>query len=229
MDRGSCRMPRLVGMILLVILIIVFMLKITMPETSEAEDATHATVSYVRRIPINYRHDNSVMSIAESKVSTSSCVEPVSTVSVVSQKEPESSSTVTSYHTITDTNVTLTDQELHDLAAVVYLECGSCSYECQLAVVSTIINRVVVDHLDLMSMIHDADQYSPAPRISYTTPSESCIQAVQDVIENGTTLPRYVKYFRAYYYHSWGDQQPYMNIDGVYFSYSAAQREKLGD
>lgn len=123
---------------------------------------------------------------------------------------------------IPDTTTSLTTDELYLLATLVTLEGGVESYECKKAIASTVINRMVINNSALHNVIYAPNQYSVTNQLSYTTPTQEAINAVNDVIENGVTIPRYVTYFRARYYHTWGDQVPYTNIGNTYFSYSAA-------
>ncbi len=110
----------------------------------------------------------------------------------------------------------LTDQEMRDMAALVYLEAGAQSYKCQQAIASVIVNLMVKNHASVNSTIFNTRTFSPARSISRTNPSQSCINAVRDVLENGCTLPSNVTAFRNRHYHNFGT--PYCVIDGVYFS-----------
>lgn len=116
--------------------------------------------------------------------------------------------------------VQLSDAEIRDMAALVYLESGSCSFECQQAIASVILNRMTVRGQSLYEVMYAKGQFTPASKVLYTEPSELSIQAVEDVLLNGPTIDTYVEFFRASYYFSWA--QPYMTIDNVYFSYNQA-------
>ncbi len=122
--------------------------------------------------------------------------------------------------------VNLTTDEAKLLAALVTLEAGSESYECQKAVASLVINRMWTSNKTLSEVIYEKNQFSVASKVASTTPFTSCVNAVNDVMYNGTTLPIYVTFFRASYYHTWGDQVPYCYIDNTYFSYSQALKNK---
>ena len=110
----------------------------------------------------------------------------------------------------------VTDQEIRDMAALVYLEAGAQSYRCQLAIASVIVNLMVKNHATVNATIFNSRTFSPARRISYTNPSQSCINAVRDVLTNGTIFPANVTAFRNRHYHNFGT--PYCVIEGVYFS-----------
>ena len=157
-----------------------------------------------------------------------------SSVSVVTDT-PETSSTEitesfeTSYTeyvdystTYTGAGVSLTDYEIGLLSTLVYLEGGTESYECQKAIASTVINRMIVYGEPLSEVIYKPGQYSVADMLSYSTYTDSTYNAVIDVLNYGTTLPVYVNFFRAGYYHSWGDQVAYCYMGNTYFSYSQA-------
>lgn len=116
----------------------------------------------------------------------------------------------------------LSESDVYELATLVWLESGAQSDECQKAVASVILNRMSTRNVSLQEIIYEDNQFSPAYKISYTVPSEHTLQLVSDVVEYGSTLPEYVTYFRADYYHSWSDQLiPYCTYDGVYFSADA--------
>lgn len=122
--------------------------------------------------------------------------------------------------------VSLTESEATMLAALVTLEAKGESYECQKAVASLVINRMLTSNLTVEGVIYQKNQFSTASRVASTTPTESCQNAVNEVLAKGTTLPIYVTFFRAGYYHSWGDQVAYTCMDNTYFSYSQALKNK---
>ena len=122
----------------------------------------------------------------------------------------------TTYYTI---GVSLSDAEIRDLATLVFLESGNEPYECQLAVASVIINRMTNDNLSLYDVMYAPNQFSPASIISSSSPSESTLSAVHEVLENGPTIPNYVTFFRASYYHNWSSYiVPYCVYGNTYFS-----------
>lgn len=124
--------------------------------------------------------------------------------------------TTTRYYNV---GVTLSDIEIRDLATLVFLESGNEPYECQLAVASVIINRMVNDGLSLYDVMYAPNQFSPASIISSSSPSESTLAAVYEVLQNGTTIPNYVTFFRASYYHNWSSYiVPYCVYGNTYFS-----------
>ncbi len=127
---------------------------------------------------------------------------------------------------ITGNIVTLTTEEKRMLAALVTLEVGTESYECQKAIASLVINRMLTSGTTLTEVIYEKNQFSVAGKVASKTPSESCVKAVDEVLTTGTTLPIYVTFFRSSYYHSWGDQVPYCVMDHTYFSYSKALMNK---
>lgn len=125
-----------------------------------------------------------------------------------------------------DAFIYLTDDEIQMLATLVNLESGVESYECQCDVASVIINRMIVENSSLEEVIYSPGQFEPAYMVSYSEPTETSLKAVEDVIQNGTTLPIYVTYFRAGYYHEWGDLVGYRQYENTYFSYSVALKEQ---
>ena len=121
----------------------------------------------------------------------------------------------------------LTESEIHDFATLVFLEAGCESFECQLGVASVVLNRMTTQGLSLNDVIYAQNQFSPAHLIPYYEPSESTLEAVRHVIRNGPTLPEYVTFFRANYYHSFSGVADYINIDSTYFSYDISLKNKL--
>lgn len=113
----------------------------------------------------------------------------------------------------------MTPDEIRDFAALVYLEAGSESYECQKGIASVVVNRMITRGQSFYTVVYAENQFSPACNIPYTTASDSCYQAVYEVLKYGPTLPWNCTYFRANYYHSWSSLvQPYTVIDHTYFS-----------
>lgn len=134
----------------------------------------------------------------------------------IQDTEPEEQKTDTEHNTY----VYLSDEEIRDFSALVYLEAGGESYECMKAVASVVINRMENSNSSLYDIIYAPNQFEPAHNIPYTTPSEDAINAVNEIIANGPCLPKNVTFFRAGYYHNWSDLiQPYTVIDHTYFSY----------
>ena len=123
----------------------------------------------------------------------------------------------------------MSESEFNEFAALVYLEAGSTSYECQKAVASAILNMMMVEEITPRENFYYVNRYSPAPYILYTTPSELSIQVCREVLEEGPSIPLYVTLFRTDYYHDWGDRYcNYTSIDNVYFSYDSQVKERLG-
>lgn len=113
----------------------------------------------------------------------------------------------------------LTEEEKEMFAAIIYLEGGGESYECQLGIGSVILNRLENGHWGdtLESVLYAKNQFTPAHRIKTTVPKDMQRQVVEQLLTEGTTLPYYVMYFRAWYYFDWAE--PYTYIDRTYFSY----------
>lgn len=113
-------------------------------------------------------------------------------------------------------NVNVSEQDIRDIAALVYLEAGSQSYSCQKAIASVIFNRMIRYNMTAHQTIYQSGVFSPASRVSSTRPSAASMMAVREVLEEGTTLPSNVVAFRNGHYHTFG--HPYCSIDGVYFT-----------
>ena len=111
------------------------------------------------------------------------------------------------------------ENDVYELATLVYLESGTESYECQKAIASVVIHRMQNDDLTLQEVIYAKNQFSPAYLVAESCPSDSTLAAVKDVLQNGPSIPNYVTFFRADYYHNWSELIiPYCVIDHTYFS-----------
>lgn len=114
----------------------------------------------------------------------------------------------------------LTYDEIDMLARLVYLEAGGESYECMKGVASVVLNRMTSTGMSLYDVIYEPNQFSPACYIESTCYTDTVYSAVMDVVENGPSLPTYVTFFRAGYYHDFGNNiaVPYTCMDNTYFS-----------
>ena len=115
----------------------------------------------------------------------------------------------------------ITAEEREMLARLVYREANVESIECQMAVVSVVINRWQSGQWGntLQDVVYAKSQFSPAGILYRTTPNETNYQAVDEVIKNGVTLPSYILYFRANYHFQWDGYNAYTIIDDTYFGY----------
>lgn len=113
-------------------------------------------------------------------------------------------------------SVSVSEADIRNIAALVYLEAGSQSYRCQQAIATVIFNRMMRYHKTANQVIYESGVFSPASRVASTTPSASCLDAVRSVLSGGGTLPSNVLAFRNGHYHSFG--RNYCCIDGVYFT-----------
>lgn len=116
------------------------------------------------------------------------------------------------------------DWELYELYCLAYLEAGSYtqSDDCIRAVVEAVFNQLNNGSWgnSLHEVIYSTGNYEPASNIPGTVPSQRCIDIVNDVYNNGISLPSRIMFFRAWYYHQWYGSIPEFEIDGVYFNSS---------
>ena len=121
-------------------------------------------------------------------------------------------------------DVTSTEREM--LARLVYLEANTESLECQMAIVSTVINRWRDGRWGdaLEDVIYSPYQFTPANLLYKTTPTELNYTAVDLVLQNGCTLEPYVMYFRTDHHFDWDGYKPYTQIDFICFGYFEADR-----
>ena len=121
-------------------------------------------------------------------------------------------------------NITSAEREM--LARLVYREANIESLECQMAVVSVVINRWQDGRWGdtLEDVIYSPHQFTPANVLYKTTPTELNYTAVDLVLQNGCTLPPYCMYFRADHHFNWEGYKPYTQIDYTCFGYFVADK-----
>ena len=110
----------------------------------------------------------------------------------------------------------VTTYERDVLAKVVFLESGGESVECQKAVCSVIMNRVQRGYGSIESICHDYKQFSVAPNVDWAEPPQRIYDVVDEIIQNGSTIPDDIVYFRGQHYHSWAPK--WKKIGNLYFS-----------
>ncbi len=120
-----------------------------------------------------------------------------------------------------NSQITLDDRET--IARLVFLEANTESLECQKAIASVVINRVNSGYWGntVNSVVYAKNQFTPASKIPYTTPTATNYEAVDYVLKNGSTFPSYVLYFRAGYHFNWSGYVPYTSMGNTYFGYMA--------
>lgn len=116
-------------------------------------------------------------------------------------------------------NITSAEREM--LARLVCREANTESLECQMGIVSVVINRWQNGRWgdSLEDVIYSPYQFTPADLLYKTTPSELNYTAVDLVLQNGCTLSPYVMYFRADHHFNWEGYKPYTQIDYTCFGY----------
>ena len=123
----------------------------------------------------------------------------------------------------------VTSSEREMLARLVYREANTESFECQMAVVSVVINRWQDGRWGqtLGEVVYSPEQFSPANLLYKTTPTETNYAAVDSVLKNGSILPKYCMYFRSEFCFSdvWEGYANHTQIDAMYFGYFVADKE----
>ena len=141
----------------------------------------------------------------------------ISVTVVVNADENESSIHNTEVHRPTKNTpknklaIRITTEERELIARIVTCEADEYSVECQRAVASVIFNRLESGKwqkdmnkdgkITVYDIIYYPNAFTPVQDGSLdrcTAPSESAYKAVDYVIQNGPTLPTYVRYFRNY-------------------------------
>lgn len=115
----------------------------------------------------------------------------------------------------------LSDKDIRDFAALVFLEAGAEPEEVKYAVASVILNRMTLWNMSFNEVAYQKNQFTPASLINSTEARDVEINIVKDVLKNGPTIDKYVCYFRADHYHNWSRMHNYKYFGGnTYFSYS---------
>lgn len=129
----------------------------------------------------------------------------------------EDEKTVKSKNTISELNYS--DREL--LAKLLYNEGRGESIECQRAIVSVVINRLNSGYWGdtIKEVVYARNQFEPVSRglIDRTKPLQTQYDAIDYVLEHGTTIPSWVLYFRASYHFDWSGYTKYKSISNTYF------------
>ena len=117
----------------------------------------------------------------------------------------------------------ISEEERELLARLVHCEASICSNECKYDVISIVFNRLEADKWGdtLEEVIYYKNAFTPATsgKLERTTPTKADYAAVDYVLENGPTIPTYVRYFRTDYDFRWEGYQNYKVVDNVYFGY----------
>ena len=125
----------------------------------------------------------------------------------------------------------VTEEEREMLAKITYLESSICSEECQKAVVSVIFNRLESGRwkkdmnndgeITLYDIVYYPYAFTPvlAGKMDDATPGQNIYDVVDYVIQNGSTVPTYVRYFRTDYDFDWEGYENYTEMDNVYFGF----------
>lgn len=93
--------------------------------------------------------------------------------------------------------ITVTGDELRELAAAVYLEARGESAEGQQAVAEVVLNRVLADNFPgtVHDVLYQPGQFTPADKIAETTPTDAQYEAVEAALSGDNILPVDVVYF----------------------------------
>lgn len=160
------------------------------------------------------------MTMAEQTIISNPITTEQSEVWELNQKVEEKVENIVTYKY----NISPEDRET--LARLVFLEGNAESLDCQKAIASVVINRMHSGYWgsSINSVVYARNQFTPAKRIPYTTPTAANYEAVDYVLMNGVTLPTYVLYFRANHHFAWRGYVPYIAISRTYFGYMAKDK-----
>lgn len=123
----------------------------------------------------------------------------------------------------------VTAEERLLLAQLVYREANLESLDCQKAVVSVVFNRLDAGKWGdtLHEVIYYKNAFTPATLglLKGVEPTNTNFEAVDFVIQNGSTLSTEVRYFRSGYHFSWDNYEGYIVLDNTYFGYFKGWRQ----
>lgn len=94
--------------------------------------------------------------------------------------------------------IPVTEEDIHTMAKLVYLEARGECYEGQVAVAETVVNRVLSKNFPntVNGVVYQSGQFTPAHRIPYTTARQEQYDAVYDALTgNGVLNNKRVVYF----------------------------------
>ena len=83
----------------------------------------------------------------------------------------------------------LTSAERRDVAALLYLEAGSTSYQCQKLVAEVIFNQWRSRGGSIYDTLYAPNLFTPAYSISYTTPMQTQFDIVDTICSYGVSIP----------------------------------------
>lgn len=104
-------------------------------------------------------------------------------------------------------NIEISDAEMRELAAIVYLEARGEPFEGQQAVAEVVLNRVLSDEFPntVHGVIYDTKygvQFTPYRQVASTTPTETQREAVYNALYGESVLDAGVLYFSRGAYNS---------------------------
>lgn len=108
------------------------------------------------------------------------------------------------------------------MSKIVYLEAGTCTEVTQKYVASVILNQVAAGYWgdsieEVVSYGNNYTSYNYIDEVKSVP--DNVKNVVKDVLEHGSYLPGYVRYFRAWYDHQFEGYENYCIVDDVYFGY----------
>ena len=85
--------------------------------------------------------------------------------------------------------------------------------------IEELCNKHYSGECNIREVVYAKNQFAPASLLYCTTPTEINYEAVDEVIENGITIPEYIFYFRADYHFKWDGYKAYKKIDNTCLGY----------
>lgn len=120
------------------------------------------------------------------------------------------------------------EEDLYIFEQTVYLESGGESVECQMAVGSCILNRMVNENKSLQEVVYEPGQFDVAPNIGIASVSDTTKWVCKVLLKYGPSLPTCVTSFRTETYHNFNCINPYCQIGSVYFSHDTRYCNDIG-
>lgn len=137
---------------------------------------------------------------------------------------------ISSVQKITNSNkYTITSDELLLISKVVFLEAGDDTYENQVGVARTILNRVSLKEWkagSIKEVIYSKGQFDVTPNIPNAKPTENCYKAVIDAVNNTLHMPYTIDSFKTNSYHY--KSTAWKQLGGHFFSSLVDYKKQLG-
>ena len=172
--------------------------------TTTATTAPHATTTEVATT-------TKATTTTTKRTTTTKAKQKTTTTAITTTK----TTTTTTAKTDTANLYGFSQSDIDLLACLVFGEVGNQSDECQRAVASVVINRINSSEFPntCRGVIYQKSQFTGGK----SKMSDDSYRNALYVLQNGSTLPSWVMYFRMSYHFNWSGYAPYKKIGSECF------------